>query len=137
MFVTPLYAGLLTLWFVLLSVRVMNLRRRGIAFGDSGDVAVCSNHSRAGELRRVRSARPSVDGLSGGNSLLDLLIARARRDPRRCAPLPWTCAFVWLATSLRPRRRRSRNVDRGASRIGSVSIPRGQGPMDVVAVNRP
>jgi uncharacterized membrane protein YecN with MAPEG domain len=40
MFVTPLYAGLLTLWFVLLSVRVMNLRRRGIAFGDSGNVAV-------------------------------------------------------------------------------------------------
>ena len=40
MFVTPLYAGLLTLWFVLLSVRVMNVRRRGIAFGDSGDIGV-------------------------------------------------------------------------------------------------
>ena len=40
MFVTPLYAGLLTLWFVLLSVRVMNLRRRGILFGDSGDISV-------------------------------------------------------------------------------------------------
>ena len=40
MFVTPLYAGLLTLWFVLLSVRVMNLRRRGLAFGDSGDIGV-------------------------------------------------------------------------------------------------
>lgn len=36
MFVTPLYAGLLTLWFVLLSVRVVNLRRRGILFGDDG-----------------------------------------------------------------------------------------------------
>src|SRR5213080_4444375 len=40
MFVTPLYAGLLTLWFTLLSVRVMNLRRRGIAFGDGGDIGV-------------------------------------------------------------------------------------------------
>ena len=40
MFVTPLYAGVLTLWFVLLSARVVNLRRRGIAFGDSGDVNV-------------------------------------------------------------------------------------------------
>jgi uncharacterized protein len=35
MFVTP-YAGILTLWFLILSVRVMNLRR-GIPFGDSGD----------------------------------------------------------------------------------------------------
>ena len=40
MFVTPLYAGLLTLFFVLLSVRVVNLRRRGIIFGDNGDVGV-------------------------------------------------------------------------------------------------
>jgi uncharacterized membrane protein YecN with MAPEG domain len=40
MFVTPLYAGLLTLWFVLLSFRVMNLRRRGILFGDGGDIGV-------------------------------------------------------------------------------------------------
>jgi len=40
MFVTPLYAALLTLWFVLLSVRVVNLRRRGLAFGDSGDIGI-------------------------------------------------------------------------------------------------
>jgi uncharacterized membrane protein YecN with MAPEG domain len=40
MFVTPLYAGLLTLWFVLLSVRVMNLRRRGPRFGDDGNVGI-------------------------------------------------------------------------------------------------
>ena len=40
MFVTPLYAGLLTVWFVLLSVRVVDLRRRGIIFGDNGDVGV-------------------------------------------------------------------------------------------------
>ncbi|HEY8623551.1 MAG TPA: MAPEG family protein [Casimicrobiaceae bacterium] len=40
MFVTPLYAGLLVLWFVVLSVRVVNLRRGGILFGDNGDVAV-------------------------------------------------------------------------------------------------
>jgi uncharacterized membrane protein YecN with MAPEG domain len=40
MFVTPLYAGLLTLWFVLLSLRVVNLRRRGIIFGDNGEVGV-------------------------------------------------------------------------------------------------
>ena len=39
MIVTPLYAGLLTLWFVLLSARVVNLRRRGLIFGDDGNVA--------------------------------------------------------------------------------------------------
>src|SRR5882762_2930634 len=40
MFVTLLYAGLLTLWFVVLSVRVVNLRRGGILFGDNGQVHV-------------------------------------------------------------------------------------------------
>ena len=40
MFVTPLYASLLTLWFVVLSMRVVNLRRGGIIFGDNGNVAV-------------------------------------------------------------------------------------------------
>jgi uncharacterized membrane protein YecN with MAPEG domain len=40
MFVTPLYASLLALWFVLLSMRVVNLRRAGIIFGDNGDVKV-------------------------------------------------------------------------------------------------
>ena len=40
MFVTPLYASLLALWFVVLSARVVNIRRRGIIFGDNGDVAV-------------------------------------------------------------------------------------------------
>ena len=40
MFVTPLYAGLLTLWFVLLSVRVVGLRRRGIIFGDVGVIRI-------------------------------------------------------------------------------------------------
>ena len=38
MFVTPLYAGLLALWFLVLSVRVVRIRQRGIAFGDKGDV---------------------------------------------------------------------------------------------------
>ena len=37
MIVTPLYAGLLALWFVVLSVRVINVRPRGILFGDNGD----------------------------------------------------------------------------------------------------
>lgn len=40
MFVTPLYAGLLTVWFVILSGRVVNLRRGGILFGDNGEVGV-------------------------------------------------------------------------------------------------
>jgi uncharacterized membrane protein YecN with MAPEG domain len=39
MFVTPLYAGLLTLWFVVLSARVVEIRRR-LPFGDNGDVAI-------------------------------------------------------------------------------------------------
>ena len=40
MFVTPLYTGLLVLWFVVLSARVANIRRRGISFGDNGDAAI-------------------------------------------------------------------------------------------------
>ena len=40
MFVTPLYAGILTIWFVVLSLRIINIRHRGISFGDSGDVEV-------------------------------------------------------------------------------------------------
>ncbi len=40
MIATPLYAGLLALWFVVLSVRVVNVRRRGILFGDNGDVKI-------------------------------------------------------------------------------------------------
>ncbi len=40
MFVTPLYAGILTLFFVLLSARVVTLRRSGIIFGDNGDPRV-------------------------------------------------------------------------------------------------
>jgi uncharacterized membrane protein YecN with MAPEG domain len=40
MFVTPLYAGVLALWFVILSARVVNLRRRGVLFGDNGEIGV-------------------------------------------------------------------------------------------------
>ena len=40
MFVTPLYAGILVLWFVVLSLRVVNIRRRGVSFGDNGDRAI-------------------------------------------------------------------------------------------------
>ena len=40
MFVTPFYAGLLTIWFLVLSARVVKPRQRGIAFGDNGDVNV-------------------------------------------------------------------------------------------------
>ena len=39
MFVTPLYAGILVLWFVVLSLRVMSIRRR-ISFGDNNDPAI-------------------------------------------------------------------------------------------------
>ena len=37
MFVTPLYAGLLALWFLVLSWRVIQHRRGGIYLGDGGD----------------------------------------------------------------------------------------------------
>ena len=37
MIVTPLYAGLLTLLFLLLSLRVVQLRQKGISLGDGGD----------------------------------------------------------------------------------------------------
>ena len=40
MVVTPLYAGLLVLWFVVLSVRVVRARARGVWLGDGGDPAL-------------------------------------------------------------------------------------------------
>ncbi|HEV3241266.1 MAG TPA: MAPEG family protein [Casimicrobiaceae bacterium] len=40
MFVTPLYAGLLTLWFLVLSWRVIQRRGAGIYLGDGGDPAM-------------------------------------------------------------------------------------------------
>src|SRR5271169_1674883 len=40
MFVTPLYAGLLALWFLVLSWRVVQRRRGGIYLGDGGDKAM-------------------------------------------------------------------------------------------------
>jgi uncharacterized protein len=35
--ITPLYAGLLTLWFAVLSARVVQRRQGGITLGDGGD----------------------------------------------------------------------------------------------------
>lgn len=40
MIVTPLYAGLLGLWFLGLSFRVIGGRRKGISLGDGGDAAM-------------------------------------------------------------------------------------------------
>ena len=40
MFVTPLYAGLLALWFLVLSWRVIQRRGKGIYLGDGGDQAL-------------------------------------------------------------------------------------------------
>ena len=40
MFVTPLYAGLLALWFLVLSWRVVQRRRSGVHLGDGGDPAL-------------------------------------------------------------------------------------------------
>jgi uncharacterized membrane protein YecN with MAPEG domain len=40
LFVTPLYAGLLTLWFLVLSWRVIRRRGKGTWLGDGGDQAL-------------------------------------------------------------------------------------------------
>ncbi|MDQ2963045.1 MAG: MAPEG family protein [Pseudomonadota bacterium] len=40
MFVTPLYAGLLALWFLVLSWRVIQRRSKGTYLGDGGDQAL-------------------------------------------------------------------------------------------------
>lgn len=40
MIVTPLYAGLLGLWFLVLSLRVCSGRSKGISLGDGGDPAM-------------------------------------------------------------------------------------------------
>jgi uncharacterized protein len=40
MIVTPFYAGLLGLWFLVLSARVSQHRWRGVSLGDGGDAAV-------------------------------------------------------------------------------------------------
>ncbi len=45
MIVTPLYAGLLALWYLVLSLRVVNGRGKGISLGDGGDAEL---------LRRIR-----------------------------------------------------------------------------------
>lgn len=45
MIITPLYAGLLALWFVALSVRVVQRRGHGVSLGDGGDTLL---------LRRIR-----------------------------------------------------------------------------------
>ncbi len=37
MVVTPLYAGALALWFLVLSIKVIRYRGRGISLGDGGD----------------------------------------------------------------------------------------------------
>ena len=37
MVVTPLYAGALALWFLVLSLKVIRYRGRGISLGDGGD----------------------------------------------------------------------------------------------------
>ena len=45
MTVTPLYAGLLALWFLVLSYRVVQMRGHGPSLGDGGDATM---------LRRIR-----------------------------------------------------------------------------------
>jgi uncharacterized membrane protein YecN with MAPEG domain len=40
MIVTPLYAGLLVLWYLVLTWRVIRRRARGISLGDGGDPAM-------------------------------------------------------------------------------------------------
>lgn len=45
MLVTPLYAGLLALWYVALSLRVVKQRGHGVSLGDGGDPEL---------LRRIR-----------------------------------------------------------------------------------
>src|SRR4051812_26121145 len=107
MFVTPLYAGILTLWFVLLSVRVMNLRRRGTPFGDNNDVGFTRIVRAQANFAEYVPLTPVVDGLPGGHSVFDLPVARAWRDPDRGAGPPWPCAVVWMATALWPGRWRS------------------------------
>jgi uncharacterized membrane protein YecN with MAPEG domain len=37
MIIMPLYAGLLALWFVVLSIKVIGFRRKGPSLGDGGD----------------------------------------------------------------------------------------------------
>lgn len=44
--ITPLYAGILAIWFVVLSMRVVARRRAGINLGDGGDPDM---------LRRIRA----------------------------------------------------------------------------------
>ncbi|HXG28819.1 MAG TPA: MAPEG family protein [Nevskiales bacterium] len=45
MTITPIYAGLLAIWFLILSYRVVQQRGHGVSLGDGGDAAL---------LRRIR-----------------------------------------------------------------------------------
>lgn len=52
MIVTPLYAGLLALLYVLLGLRVVQVRQKGISLGDGGDpkmLRVIRGHANFGE----------------------------------------------------------------------------------------
>jgi len=68
--VTPLYAGLLALWFAALSVRVIRGRRAGISFGDGGDpvmlrkIRAQANFAEYVPLILVMMAVPEVGGAS-------------------------------------------------------------------------
>jgi uncharacterized membrane protein YecN with MAPEG domain len=46
MLATPLYAGLLALWYLVLSYRIITIRREGTSFGDGGNPVL---------LRRIRA----------------------------------------------------------------------------------
>ena len=60
MVVTPLYAGLLAIFFLVLSWRVIQFRQRGIPLGDGGDPKM---------LRLIRERPVSAPGIQGDDYL--------------------------------------------------------------------
>src|SRR5256885_15629831 len=78
LFVTPLYAGLLALWFLVLSWRVIQRRGKGTWLGDGGDQA----------LPRLIPGPPHLLNSARGTHPAKFAWAAVNRKSARSAPAP-------------------------------------------------
>jgi uncharacterized membrane protein YecN with MAPEG domain len=107
MFVTPLYAGLLALWFLVLSWRVVHRRSGGIYLGDGGDpglLRVIRGHANFAEyvplalllMGMLEAARFSIYVLHALG--LVLLVARLLHGYALSFTDKWSFGRFWGAT---------------------------------------
>jgi uncharacterized protein len=134
MFVTPLYAGVLALWFVILSVRVVNLRRRGMSFGDNGEIGV---------IRIVRAQANFAEYVPLALLLMGFLevnhysiyLLHALGVMLVVARLFHGFALSWIENALRACRRRCVDIHRAADRGRALFVSGTRRPVALDAVN--